>query len=113
MEIRGRWKGGCNGRVVNLYINVKQLPTDGKVAAILCVGQPVKYKLKEGTALTRDWLFVNVVPGIREHFADDAANKIADVLALPCCGHAWIPKPNTLFHLQWLVGFKQDGLYIV
>ena len=45
VEIRGRWKGGRNGRVVNLYINVKQLPTDGKVAASLCVGQPVKYCL--------------------------------------------------------------------
>jgi hypothetical protein len=38
-----RWKSaadgkdGQNGRVVNLYINVKQLPTDGKVASFLCV----------------------------------------------------------------------------
>ena len=83
VEIRGRWKGGRNGRVVNLYINVKQLPTDGKVAAVLCVGQPVKYKLKADTAVTRGWLLANVVPGIHEHFADDTANRIADVLALP------------------------------
>ena len=83
VEIRGRWKGGHNGRVVNLYINVKQLPTDGKVAATLCVGQPVKYKLKPDTAVTRGWLLTNVVPGIHEHFEDDAANRIAEVLALP------------------------------
>ena len=83
VEIRGRWKGGRNGRVVNLYINVKQLPTDGKVAAILCVGQPVKYKLKPDTGVTRDWLLTNVVPGIEEHFSDDPANRIAAVLALP------------------------------
>jgi Transcriptional activator of glycolytic enzymes len=83
VEIRGRWKGGRNGRVVNLYINVKQLPTDGKVAAILCVGQPVKYKLKANTAITRDWLLTNVVPCIRELYANDVANRIADVLALP------------------------------
>jgi Transcriptional activator of glycolytic enzymes len=62
---------------------VKQLPTDGKVAAVLCVGQPVKYKLKADTAVTRGWLLTNVVPGIHEFFEDDAANRIADVLALP------------------------------
>ena len=83
IEIRGRWKGARNGRVVNLYINVKQLPTDGKVAGVLCVGQPVKYKLMAGTEVTRAWLLANVVPGIHEHFSDDNANKIADVLALP------------------------------
>ncbi|MGL5935859.1 MAG: hypothetical protein ACRCZI_09580 [Cetobacterium sp.] len=83
VEIRGRWKGGRNGRVVNLYINVQQLPTDGKVAAVLCVGQPVKYKLKPNTAITREWLLTKVVPGIREMYAADVANRIADVLALP------------------------------
>jgi Transcriptional activator of glycolytic enzymes len=83
VEVRGRWKGGRNGRVVNLYINVKQLPTDGKVAAVLCVGQPVKYKLKPNSGVTRDWLLANVVPGIRDHYQADAANRIADVLALP------------------------------
>jgi hypothetical protein len=54
VETRGRWKGGRSGRVVNLYINVKQLPTYGKVAGVLCVGQPVKYKLKAGSGVTRD-----------------------------------------------------------
>jgi hypothetical protein len=83
VEIRGRWKGGQNGRVVNLYINVKQLPTDGKVASVLCVGQLVKYKLKPNTGITRQWLLTNVVPGISEQYEDDAANRIADVLALP------------------------------
>jgi hypothetical protein len=83
VEIRGRWKGGRNGRVVNLYINVKQVPTDGKVAGILCVGQPVKYNLKANAGVTRDWLLTNVVPGIRDYFDADAHNKVADVLALP------------------------------
>ena len=44
IEVRGRWKGGKNGRTVNKYINVEQLPTDGHVASILCVGGPIKYK---------------------------------------------------------------------
>jgi hypothetical protein len=83
MEMRGRWKGDKSGRVVNLYINVKQLPTDGKVAGVLCVGQPVKYKLKAGSGVTRNWLLTPVVPGIRDHYDTDSNNRIADVLALP------------------------------
>jgi hypothetical protein len=83
VETRGRWKGGRSGRVVNLYINVKQLPTDGKVAGVLCVGQPVKYKLKAGSGVTRDWLLTHVVPGIRDYYDTDSNNRIADVLALP------------------------------
>jgi len=83
VETRGRWKGGKSGRTVNLYINVKQLPTDGKVAAVLCVGQPVKYKLKAGTGITSEWLLTHVVPGINDHYDADQNNKIASVLALP------------------------------
>jgi len=83
VETRGRWKGGKSGRVVNLYINVKQLPTDGKVAGVLCVGQPVKYRLKPNSGITRDWLLTHVVPGIRDHYDTDSNNRIADVLALP------------------------------
>ena len=83
IEIRGRWKGGKNGRTVNRYINVEQLPTDGMVANTLCVGGPVKYKARAGGGLTHAWLMENVVPGIKGHFQDDPANKLAEVLALP------------------------------
>jgi hypothetical protein len=84
VEIRGRWKANHgSGRVVNLYINSNQLPTDGKVASILCVGQPVRYKLKVNSGITRHWWLTNVVPGIQDHFNVDPRNKIADVLALP------------------------------
>ena len=82
--------------MVNLYINVKQLPTDGKVASALCVGQPVKYKLKPDTEITRAWLLTNVVPGINENFLDDLANKIADVLALPLLWACLDPVANQL-----------------
>ena len=109
VEIHGQLKGGHNGRVVNLYINIKQLPMDGKVAASLCVGQLVKYKLKPDTSITRAWLLTNVVPVIHEHFTDGAANRIVDVLAVPllgtcwqyhCCGHAWILWQSLFFHLH-------------
>jgi hypothetical protein len=42
VETCGRWKGGKSGRTVNLYINVEQLPMDGKIASVLCVGKHLK-----------------------------------------------------------------------
>lgn len=111
VEIRGRWKGGRNGRVVNLYINVKQLPTDGKVASVLCVGQPVKYKLKANTGITRDWLLTHVVPGISQQYEDDDANRIADVLSLPLlyaclepgCEYLMTPEVYGRVRAAWII----------
>jgi hypothetical protein len=61
IEVRGRWKTQGQ-RVVFRYIDVKQLTIDAKVAGVLCVGGPIKYKIKEEVTLTDDWLFENVVP---------------------------------------------------
>ena len=83
IEIRGRWKGGRNGRTVNRYINVEQLPTDGKVAGVLAVGGPVKYKAKTGSNVTFQFLRDVVAPGIYEHFSVDETNRITSILALP------------------------------
>ena len=82
IEIRGRWKGGRNGRTVNKYINVEQLPTDGKVAAVLCIGGPVKYKARAGSHLTFQFIKDHVVPGIFQHFTADENNKITGILGL-------------------------------
>ena len=92
IEIRGRWKGGRNGRTVNRYINVEQLPTDGNVASVLAVGGPVKYKPRAGCGVTHQWLMTHVVPGIKAHFSGDESNKIAEVLhacSLVCIS-AWV-----------------------
>ena len=82
IEIRGRWKGGKGGRTVNRYINVEQLPTDGHVASILCVGGPIKYKPRPGCGITHQWLMTHVTPGIKAHYSDPS-NKLAEVLSLP------------------------------
>jgi hypothetical protein len=76
IEICGRWKGGKNGQTVNRYINVEQLPTDGHVAAILCVGGPIN-----GAGITLDWMHEHVVPGIHSHFQGDESNFVAGVLS--------------------------------
>jgi Transcriptional activator of glycolytic enzymes len=97
IEIRGRWKGKKNGRTVNLYISVEQLPTDGRVAAILCVGGPIKYKLKTNSHVTDAFLKDVVCPGIFKHFENDANNKIGSVLALPLL---WAAHQPGLEHLM-------------
>jgi hypothetical protein len=80
IEIRGRWK--TQGQwVVFRYIatDVKQLTIDAKVAGVLCVGGPIKYKMKEGVNLTDEWLFNNVVPNIRRRYPNDS--RLCKVLA--------------------------------
>jgi hypothetical protein len=70
VEIRGRWKGHKNGRIVNRYISVEQLPTDAKVAGILAVGGPVAYKVKADSHVTHEFLLTIVVTSIKQHFFD-------------------------------------------
>jgi hypothetical protein len=53
------------------------------VAAILCVGGPIKYKIKPNLHVTDAFLKDVVFPGIFKHFENDANNKIGRVLALP------------------------------
>ena len=68
---------------MNGYISVKQLTTDAKLAGVLAVGGPIRYKLKEDSHVSHHFLVHTVVPKIYEHFSGDESNKIADVLALP------------------------------
>ena len=78
IEIRGRWKTQGQ-RVVFRYIDVKQLSIDAKVAGVLSVGGPIKYKFNDGVNLTDDWLFENVVPNTRRRFPNDT--RLCRVLA--------------------------------
>jgi hypothetical protein len=72
VEIRGRWKQR-GGRVVFRYIDVKQLYHYAKVTAVLCVGGPVEYKLKEGldATITSEWLWQHVIPKIWQKYPND------------------------------------------
>jgi hypothetical protein len=96
VEIRGRWKGNKNGWVVNLYISVEQLPTDAKLAGILAVGGPVRYKLKADSHVSNTFLQGIVTPKMHEHFGADQSNTIADVPALPLL---WACHEPTLAHM--------------
>ena len=81
IDCRGRWKRN-SVRVVDRYIDVGQHYIDGKVAAALCPGGAVKYVLKEGSGIGREWLLAHVVPGIAAFFNDEN-DSLVDVLSLP------------------------------
>jgi hypothetical protein len=82
IEIRGRWKGQKGGRVIFRYINIQQAFEDARVAALLCRGGAVRYKLKDGvlTLITDAWLFEHVVPNVHRRYPSD--DRLCRVLAL-------------------------------
>ena len=55
------------------YIDVTQTHIDAKVAALLCPGGAIKYKLKASPndQITDEWLFTHFVPHIRRRFPND------------------------------------------
>jgi hypothetical protein len=85
VEIRGRWKGTRGGKIVNRYIDVKQLYQDAKVAGILCLGGPCKYAFKDGCeSITDDWLFEHVVPNIRAKYGRSFAAVLGKAVLYIC-----------------------------
>ena len=49
-------------RQSDTYVDVLLPYPDAKVAALLCVGGPCKYGLREGSGVTEQWLRQHVVP---------------------------------------------------
>jgi hypothetical protein len=73
---RGRWvatKKGTNRIVSSVYIDPEDVYADASVAANLCLGGSIKYKVHEAVAshITTDWLGDNVVPYIAQPYEDD------------------------------------------
>jgi hypothetical protein len=79
VECRGRWRG--QQRMVNRYIDTETPYVDAKVAAALCLGGPIIYKLEEGSGITDDWLLENVVPKLLNLYPA-SQNRVAKILAL-------------------------------
>ena len=79
VEIRGRWKKRGH-RVVFRYIDPGQIYTDAKVESLLCMGGPIKYKMRPGIGITDEWLFHNLVPHIHQRYAHDP--KLCKMFAL-------------------------------
>jgi hypothetical protein len=65
---------------------LEQQYTDARVAAALCVGGPIKYKLKEDSGVTDEFLAEHVVPGIASFFgADSSVTKVLGKALLWSC----------------------------
>ena len=78
IEIQGRKTQGQ--QIVFRYIDVKQLTIDAKIAGMLCVGGPIKYKYKNGVTIMDEWLFDNVCPNIRGRYPSDT--RLCKVLGM-------------------------------
>jgi len=79
IEIRGRWKPQGK-QVVFRYIDVNQVHIEAKVAALLCPGGPIKYKLKVGLDRINDeWFFTNCIPHIHACFSNDGDNWVEKI----------------------------------
>jgi hypothetical protein len=58
--LRGRWKSAA--RVADVYDDIELPYPDAKVAAMLCPGGPIKYKLRDGSNVTDEFILEHVVP---------------------------------------------------
>jgi hypothetical protein len=92
----GRWEGNKDGRVVNRYISVEQLSIDVKLAGILAIGGPVRYKLKAGSHASNSFVQGIVTPKMHENFGANQSNNIVDMLVLPLM---WAYHEPTLDHM--------------
>jgi hypothetical protein len=74
VDHRGRWVSKKGSRIVNsVYIDPEDTYADAFVATKLCLGGPVKYKLKEeiATHITTEWLEEHVIPNIARRYPSD------------------------------------------
>ncbi|KAI2507360.1 hypothetical protein MHU86_7080 [Fragilaria crotonensis] len=75
---RGRWR---KRQVVDRYIDVELPYPDAKVAAVLAVGGPMKYVVKNGSGILDNWLLSHVVPHLSRSVT--LSQQVALVLAPP------------------------------
>jgi hypothetical protein len=104
VEIRGRWKGNNNGRVVNRHISVEQLPTDAKLAGILAVDGTVRFKLKADIHVSNSFIHGIVTPKMHEQFGADKATPSLMCWRCHFYGHVMNP-----LWLTWLIMLSGSG----
>jgi hypothetical protein len=102
VEVRGRWKGGKNDRVVNRYISVEQLTTDANA-----IGGTIRYKLKDDSHISLQFPKSTVIPNMHEHFGVEPSNFIVTVLALPLLWACHEPSLAHVIHPQVMSRVQQ------
>ena len=74
VDHRGRWVSKKGSRIVNaVYIDPEDEYADAFVATKLCLGGPIKYKVKDELAshITTNWLAEFVIPNIANRYVGD------------------------------------------
>ena len=89
VEVRGRWKTESRKQVTT-YIDIKMPYKDGKVAAALCLGGPVRFLIKEDSGVSDDWILENVVPHIATRLGNSVATIMGRALLSACMEDEWI-----------------------
>jgi hypothetical protein len=97
---------------VNRYISAEQLTTDAKLAGVLDVGGPIRYKLKDDSHVSFQFLKSTVVPKMHAQFGADPSNLIVDVLALPLLWACHEPSLAHMIHPQVLSRVQQGYISI-
>ncbi len=97
VELRGRWQ--VKQHDVHRYIDTKQPFIDAKVAAALCIGGAVKYKLVEGGNINNEWLLQHVVPNLLTIYPTNKSN-VAIILALPLLWACLDPEASSLLPIS-------------
>ena len=90
VDYRARWQS--TGRMQDRYTDV-QLPWPDLNAALkLCLGGPIKYKIKQEAGLTDEWISRVVTPGITEVFDPYVGAILGRALLWACFDTEWSEK---------------------
>ena len=77
-DMRGRWKK--TGRVSDACDDIELPYPDAKVAGKLCIGGPVKHKIKANEGITNAFILQHVTPAVRTRLGDDVATVLGKAL---------------------------------
>ena len=90
VDYRARWQS--KGRMQDRYTDV-QLPwPDLNAAAKLCLGGPIKYKIKQQAGITNEWICSVVTPAITEIFDEHIGAILGRALLWACFDAEWSEK---------------------
>ena len=77
-DLQGCWKRDCH--LLDRYDDKELLYPDAKVAALLCIRGPCSYHIKEGSAITDDWILEHIVPRIAAKYGPTLAKLLGKAL---------------------------------
>jgi hypothetical protein len=65
---------------VDVYIDASLPYPDAKVASVLCIGDPMKYEIRRGCAISYSWILSSIVPYCSLHIPTEATIVMGKVI---------------------------------